>query len=376
MAKAHDIPAPRENPRLFGHEQAEQRFVQEFAGGKTHHAYLMTGPKGIGKATLAYRFARHILATGAVQAKAFEPEEQGGFSLFGDAPVAPPPAAASLNAGPEDAMFRRIAAGSHTDLLTISPAFDKKKDAEKTIISVEEARKVPEFLSLTPAESAWRVVIIDAVDQLNTSSANALLKILEEPPAQAILLLVCHEAGGILPTIKSRCRKFALAAPARTDFDKALAAVAPAIEPGAYSALHALSNGSPGLAITLDAQGGAQWYQHWLGALNPSATAAERQKFVDNASAQKSPDAWRAILHGWQVACSRIGLWPYSTAPAIVPGEAELIAAIAGPLSPQQREAWGAQARSLLTVTDIFNLDKRQTLAMLLRPDLLASVAA
>ena len=372
MAKTDDIPSPRENHRLFGHEEAEQRFIQEFAAGKTHHAYLMTGPKGIGKATLAYRFARHILATGAVSAKAIEQTQ--GFSLFGDEPA--PAAPISLDAGPEDAMFRRIAAGSHTDLLTLAPAYDKKKDAEKNQISVDDARKVPDFLSLTPAEGDWRVVIVDAVDQLNTNAANALLKILEEPPAQSILLLVCHEPAAILPTIKSRCRKFALAEPSRADFDKALLAVAPGIDPSEYGALHALSGGSPGQAITLAGQGGSKWFEQWLSVLQPDASAAARQKFIDSAVAQKSPEAWRAILHGWHVAITRISLWPHIAGAEIVAGEGARIASIAESMPTELRMQWLARARHLIAATDIFNLDKRQSLAMLMQPAMLESFAA
>jgi DNA polymerase-3 subunit delta' len=371
--KSIEVPAPRENPRLFGHEIAEQQFLQEFAGGKTHHAYLMTGPKGIGKATLAYRFARHILATGAVQAKK---QAEDSFSLFGDATAPAKPAAASLDTTPDDALFRRIAAGSHTDLLTIAPAYDKKKDVEKNIIGVEEARKVPEFLSLTPAEGDWRVVIVDAVDQLNSNAANALLKILEEPPAQAILLLVCHEPGGILPTIKSRCRKFALSAPSRAAFDAALAAVAPAIDSSDYAALHALSNGSPGLAITLYAQDGIKLYQQWLGALQPDASPATRQRFADTGAAQKTPDAWRTLMHGWQTAISRISLWPHTLGSPIIAGEGELIGAIAQNISNEERAQWAGRAARLIGATDTFNLDKRQSIAMLLEPGLLDRLAA
>lgn len=368
MAKNPDIeiPAPRENPHLFGHAAAEAQFKQEFDGGKLHHAYLMTGPKGIGKATLAYRFARHILATGAVKQAA---PEADSFSLFGEAPV---PAAPVVD---DEAMFRRIAAGSHTDLLTIAPAYDKKKDMEKSTISVEEARKVPEFLSLTPAEGDWRVVIVDAVDQLNTNAANALLKILEEPPERAILLLVCHEPGAILPTILSRCRRFVLNAPSRADFDKALSAVAPAIERSDYGALYGLSNGSPGLAITLYAQNGLKLYQSWLGALQPDAGAV-RQKFIDLVANQKTPDAWRTLMHGWQTAITRITLWPHPAGEAIVKDEAEQIAAIAQSVPAADRLAWAGRAQRLISQTETFNLDKRQTIAMLLQPGLLDSVAA
>ena len=371
--KSIDIPAPRENPLLFGHEEAETRFLRELAQGRPHHAYLMTGPKGIGKATLAYRLARHILADGAVKAKQAAPK--ASVSLFGDVLPAEPAPTPSTG-GADDPLFRRIAAGSHTDLLTVAPAYDKKKDTEKSAISVEDARKVPEFLSLTPAEGLWRVVIVDAVDQLNVNAANALLKILEEPPANAILLLVCHEPGAILPTIRSRCRKFALAAPERAAFDQALQAVAPEIPSTDYAALHAFSGGSPGLAITLWAHDGLKTYQQWLAALQPGADFAVRQRFADAAAAQKSPDAWRCLMHGWQTAIARISLWPHRAGEAIFYGEEEKLAAIAAVIPQALRERWLAKAAQLLAATETFHMDKRQTIAMLLDPAALDRSAA
>jgi DNA polymerase-3 subunit delta' len=369
--KTLDIPAPRENPHLFGHEAAEESFVREFASGKLHHAYLMTGAKGIGKATLAYRFARHILATGAVSAK---PVEEESFSLFGDAPAAPAPAASTSLA--EDGLFRRIAAGSHTDLLVVAPAYDAKKGVEKATISVEEARKVPGFLSLTPAEGDWRVVIVDAVDQLNVNAANALLKILEEPPEQAILLLVCHEPGAILPTIRSRCRLFALNAPDRQSFDAALSTVAPSIERSDYPALHALSFGSPGLAITLHATDGLKWYQQWLAALQPSASPETRQKLADSVAAQKNPEIWKTVMHTWEVAMTRINLHPHRSGEAVLASEEGQVAAVADAVPSALRAQWLAKARQLIHETETFNLDKRQTIAMLLDPMLLDRLAA
>lgn len=370
--KIIDIPAPRENARLFGHRKAQAQFVAEAERGLLHHAYLMTGPKGIGKATLAYRFARYILSRGAVEAK----QEVASLSLFGEVGNQKPEAGnQNLDLPADSPLFRRIAGGSHADLLTISPAFDAKKQTEKATISVEEARKVPEFLSLTPAEGDWRVVIVDAVDQLNSNAANALLKILEEPPARAILFLICHQPGGILPTIRSRCRQFALQSPTRHEFDETLSAIAPSVMMHEYTSLYALSGGSPGYAITLYATDGVQYYRQWLEAI--SGDAATRKRFTDSVAAQKSPEIWRTILHGWNTAITRINLWPHTAHEHFVlDNEATLLAAIAESLTPDQRARWRAQAAELLNVTDVFNLDKRQTITMLLAPALLDRVAA
>lgn len=377
MAKeSPTIPFPRENPHLFGHEAAQAQFLREAERGMLHHAYLMTGPKGIGKATLAYRFARYLLNRGAVQAK---PEEAPSFSLFGDEPalVVAASSTSSLDMPADSALFRRIAGGTHTDLLVLAPPYDDKKHAEKTIITIDEARKVPEFLSLTPAESDWRVVIVDAVDQLNVNAANALLKILEEPPARAILFLICHNPGAILPTIRSRCRLFTLQSPNAPEFEQILGQVAPHIMLHDYAPLFALSGGSPGYAITLAANDGVEWYRRWVDALQPDATAATRQAFADKVAAQKAAETWRTVLHGFDLVSARIALWPHvKPEDFVIDGEGDKLGRIAATMTPEIRAKWRARSFELLTTTDIFNLDKRQTIAMLLSPELLDAVAA
>jgi DNA polymerase-3 subunit delta' len=368
-----EVPHPRENPLMIGHGEAEQRFAQEFNRGLVHHAYLMTGPKGIGKATLAYRFARYVLSTGAVKAA-----EAPSMSLFDDEPAAPAPAATNdLNMPADSALFRRIAAGSHTDLLTLSPAYDAKKNVEKSIITVDDARKVPEFLSLTPAEGDWRVVIVDAVDQLNPNAANALLKILEEPPARAMLFLVCHQPGGILPTIRSRCRQFKLNAPNANDFSEILNRIAPSIENHDYAALYALSFGSPGHAITLYQENGLGWYEGWLNAMQPGAAPEVRQKFSDSVGAQKSPASWDAVMHGWNMAMQRITLHPhYGADKPILSKESTLLSAIAAATPPALRAQWMEAGQRLIHETETFNLDKRLTIRLLADPAQLDRLAA
>lgn len=370
MAREKDSihpPAPRENPLLFGHDAAEKRFLDDQSRGLMHHAYLVTGPKGIGKATFVYRLARYMLGQGALKAAA---QPDMGLSLFGDALPATEPsatAAHTLDLPADDPLFRRIAAGSHTDLLTLSPAFDAKKQVEKGQISAEEARRVPEFLSLTPAEGDWRVVIVDAVDQLNTHAANALLKILEEPPANALLFLICHEPGGVLPTIRSRCRLFSLDAPDRQAFEQVLQAVAPTIDLHDYAALYGLAYGSPGLAITLTKHQGLQWYERWLNAMRPGATDAVREEFAQAASALKSPEAWQMLLHGWHVAMHRLSLFPaYDVAHPIFSREREWLGEIADHVPRDARQRWLSAARQLIRSTDTYNLDKRYSLRFLL----------
>ena len=257
----------------------------------------------------------------------------------------------------DESLFRRIAAGSHTDLLSISPAYDAKKHIEKSTISVDEARKIPDFLSLTPAEGEWRVVIVDAVDQLNINAANALLKILEEPPERSILLLICHSPGGILPTIKSRCRTFKLSAPDQDAFGNILNHIAPEIPSNEYASLYALSYGAPGHAITLYREDALTCYEGWLKAMLPTASAATRQQFADSAANRKSPDSWNTLLHCWHIAMQRITVFGHDeTITPIFRKEAEMLASIAAAVPHVIRRQWVEQGNRLIAQTETFNL--------------------
>jgi DNA polymerase III subunit delta' len=223
-------PEPRANPLLLGHEAAEATILDAFRTGRMHHAWLITGPEGIGKATLAYRFARRLLA---------------GM-----------PDAETLALDPTHPVFRRIAAQSHADLLTVERGFNERTKRMRTQIAVEDVRKINGFMALTPAEGGWRVVIVDGAEELNQASANALLKILEEPPPRAILLLVCAAPGRLLPTIRSRCRRLRLTQLADAPLQRLLMEYLPDLAADARGRLVTLAEGSPGRALALNADEG------------------------------------------------------------------------------------------------------------------------
>ncbi|MSP04818.1 MAG: DNA polymerase III subunit delta' [Acetobacteraceae bacterium] len=221
---------PRANPLLFGHAAAEAILADAARSGRLHHAWLITGPEGVGKATLAYRFARRLLAG--------VPDEQS-LALDAAHPV-----------------FRRVATGAHADLLTVELAYDDKHKRMRAQISVDDVRRISAFMALTPAEGGWRVAIVDGAENLNQNSANALLKILEEPPRRAILLLVCSSPGTLLPTIRSRCRRLALAPLDDEAMAGALAAYLPNVDADERTRLADLADGAPGRALLLaDAEG-------------------------------------------------------------------------------------------------------------------------
>jgi DNA polymerase-3 subunit delta' len=223
-------PAPRANPLLLGHEPAETTLLEAMRSGRMHHAWLITGPDGVGKATLAYRFARRLLA---------------GM-----------PTDHSLALDPQHPVFRRVAAGAHADLLTVERAYDEKRKRTRTQIAVDDVRKISGFMSLTPAEGGWRVAIVDGAEELNQASANALLKILEEPPRRAILLLVCGAPGRLLATIRSRCRRLRLDPLGQDAMERLLAAYLPDRTADERGRLVTVAEGSPGRALLLAEQEG------------------------------------------------------------------------------------------------------------------------
>lgn len=182
--------APHENSALFGHAEAEQALLDAYRGGRFPHAWLIGGPVGIGKATLAFRLGRFMLAHPDPAARAVQ--SATSLALPEDHPVA-----------------RRVAARGHLNLLVLERTVGDTGKL-RTKIAVDDVRKTVPFFGQSAAEGGWRVAIVDSVDELNPSSENALLKVLEEPPSQALLILVSHAPGRVLPTLRSRCRVLTL----------------------------------------------------------------------------------------------------------------------------------------------------------------------
>ncbi|THD54300.1 DNA polymerase III subunit delta' [Phenylobacterium sp.] len=178
-----EIRPPREVFELQGHEAAEAAFEATRARGRLHHAWLLTGPEGVGKATFAFRAARRLLG------------------------APPDPAHGVLGSSPDQPVSRQIIAHAHPDLFVLERVGEDGK--VRKVIPVEETRRISEFFSKSPASAPHRVAIIDAADDLNPFGANAILKTLEEPPPHGVLLMVTHSPGRLLPTIRSRCRRLA-----------------------------------------------------------------------------------------------------------------------------------------------------------------------
>jgi DNA polymerase III subunit delta' len=200
-----EIKLPRETTALYGHGEAEQAMLASYRSGRVPHAWLIAGEPGIGKATLAYRFARFVLAHSDPSAPAVQN-------------------AASLAVAPEHPVTRRIAAQGQGDLLVLERVINEQTGKLYTVIRVDDVRRTVSFFGSTAGEGGWRIAILDSVDDLQREGANALLKVLEEPPQRALILLLSNAPGRELPTLRSRCRRLLLRPLADADVVRAMAA--------------------------------------------------------------------------------------------------------------------------------------------------------
>lgn len=232
------VPEPAENPRLVGHRQARHMLAGAYRAGKLPHALLLAGPQGIGKATLAFHLAHHLLK---------HPSAAGAPEDF----AAPDPASS---------LSRQIATGAHPSVLHLTRPVNEKTKGFKSVVTVDEIRKVSKFLSMTSHDNSYRVVIVDPADDMNTNAANALLKNLEEPPARTLFILITHSIGRLLPTIRSRCQTVLLQPLDEGDLLAVLEGLDAGLPEGAaeQAAMVERAGGSPRNAIQLTQYGGLE----------------------------------------------------------------------------------------------------------------------
>ncbi len=351
-----EIPEPRNNAALIGHEAAEKDYLRAWESGRLAHAWLICGPRGIGKATLAYRMARYALAQGGDSKEA---------DMFG-APAAP----TSLAMSAEDPVFRKVAAGGHGDFRVVERGWsDSKQTKRKTVIGVDEVREIGGFMSMTPAEGGWRTVIIDAADEMNANAANAVLKILEEPPQRALLFLVAHNPDRLLPTIRSRCRRLDLRPLTPTQVGVLLGRYRPDLGGADVAALTVLADGSIGRAMELADEGGVTLFRELMNLLADAPRLNITKLHALSEKAMKG-DAFRTLtgLLSWWLArmtaqAARGGI---ENLAEIVPGERALADKLLGAASPNAwADVWD-HIGHLARRTDAVNLDKKRSLMLML----------
>jgi DNA polymerase-3 subunit delta' len=332
-------PHPRETAVLFGQDAAETTFLEAAMRGRMHHAWAITGPRGIGKATLAWRIARWHVAGG----------------------TAPNLAMAETNP-----VFRQVAALGSPQVFLARRPWDEKGERLRTAITVEEVRALKTFFQLSATDGGWRVAIVDAADELNRSAANALLKILEEPPPRATLLLVCHRPAGLLPTIRSRCRTLRCQPLASDALAAALAAAGASPPQETATALTALAGGSVAAALGLVANDGLARHAEIVDLLATGAPL-DRRRIVALADAAAGRDAAvryalildlvRITLGRLALSASGAGVTPVSDA------EAALFARLGS--TPTQGRLWARLASNLAARTAhavAVNLDPAQVI--------------
>ncbi len=322
---------PQENTKLFGHDEAQQFLAQSYRSGKGHHAILIEGPEGIGKATLAFRFANYVLAN---------PEP----SLAPDFIADPDPASM---------VSRQLSSGASHNLLHLTRPVDEKTGKVKSAITVDEVRRAGHFFSQTSGTGNWRIVIIDPADDLNRNAANAILKILEEPPKRAMFLVLSQAPGKLLPTIRSRCMPLRLLPLQNDEMDLALQNLGLSMSGEKCDVLLTASKGSVSQALKLLNYGGSDIVDVFADVMTATGASARKQmhKLAD-VLAQKDGD----IVLGFFMEHATETLMDRARA-----------AAMAGDINAAERHARLSSSLSeRITIAQAYNLDKKQMVLSIL----------
>jgi DNA polymerase-3 subunit delta' len=333
-------PHPAETARLHGQGRAERTFLSVCGQGRLHHAWMLRGPQGIGKATLAYRIARAVITEGGAPAALDRPE---------DCPVG-----------------RRIRAGSEPRLRVLRRTPDEKTGKLRTRIVIDDVRGLKKSLAYSMPDGGWRAVIVDAADEMTREAANALLKTLEEPPPRTLILLVAHAPGGLLPTIRSRCRMLGLDPLGAADLAAALAGAGAEIEPAEAPVLAELAGGSVGRALGLLEADGLARYGEIVALLSGGRVdRAGLAALADLAAGRGRETVFPLLTDLALILLARLARAGALGPPAVeaAPGEAQLMARVAD--TPRQARFWAEAASRLAAVARharAVNLDPGQAI--------------
>lgn len=337
------IEAPRATARLIGHDDAARTLADAWKSKRLAHGWLLAGPQGIGKATLAWQFVRFVAA--------------GGVVASGDGPLA---------ADAHHPAVRQVIAGAYPDCRLVRRSLNSRPPHRlRTEISVEDVRDVGQFLRHTAAMGGWRTVIVDSADAMNVNAQNALLKILEEPPPQTLILLVCHAPSRLLPTVRSRCRTLHLRPLREEQVAAVIAEQAPDVGVDERAVLARLADGAPGWALDLAEAGGLELYGEMIGLLDslPALDAVRLHKTADRFAAASGEPAYRtfmSLLRWWLDRAIRAAAAPTGgTMTEVIGGEAALTARLTERGLEPWLKAW-ENVTTLIERADSVNLDRKQ----------------
>ncbi|WP_421723612.1 DNA polymerase III subunit delta' [Bauldia sp.] len=279
-------PAPEEQDRWLGDAAAETTLLDAYRSGRMHHAWLLGGPKGIGKATLAYRFARFAFA---------HPDPASSEVA----------AAQDLSVPTDDRAFRQVARRAHPNLLALERPYRSDRKRFLTELSVDQIRRTVSFFGTTGGGEGWRIAIIDPADDMNANAANALLKVLEEPPDRALFFIICNTPGQLLPTIRSRCRMLQIRPFAEDEIKDAIDTHKPdGFDRSDMSVAATLSEGSLRQAILVLDGGGLEVYRAFVSLVSgaPDIEPAAMHDLADRVSRRGADDAYTGfidVVQGW-----------------------------------------------------------------------------
>lgn len=272
------IPRPQDHHQLVGHEAVASMLERAAQKGQLPHGWLFTGPKGIGKATLAYRFARMMLC---------------GQS--------------TMHVDQNSATVRKISSSTHPDMLVLERKINEKTAAQEADIKIESVRQVNEFLAYTSSSGSYRIVLVDSVDDLNLNAANALLKNLEEPPARTLFLLINHRPEAILPTIASRCITLRMHRLSQAQVGEVLAYILPDITADYLEKLTSYAGGCPGIAAALSNSSWEKWLDSLVLLLQawPKLNMNKVHEWIDSILRSQADDNFMLALYVLYILFSR-----------------------------------------------------------------------
>ncbi|MHA1539090.1 MAG: DNA polymerase III subunit delta' [Alphaproteobacteria bacterium] len=358
-----NILPPKEQTDLLGHDEALAHFWDVFNTGRAHHAWLVTGTKGIGKASFVYKIIREILAeTHVVQELATAESSTGG--LFGDALPMTAPATETLEEdvytgeglAPDHPVFKQVASGVHPDLFVMESELEMGAGSQ---IKVDEVRKLSSFTTMTSANNGWRIALVDPVDQLNRNAANALLKILEEPPKKTLIFLVCHAPGKLLPTIRSRCRVLKMKTLPEDVIEELIEENFKLVSSGDQRMLTRYAEGSFGRAVNFYDNDGLTIYKSFLNLMEtfPKFNTADLYKFCEKSA--KEAD-------GFVTTVNMLFWWMGKNMTAVHTGDGaeEFSQYFKEENLPEWLALWD-KMQELLGQTKVFHLDRKQVLLSL-----------
>ena len=326
------VATPAECRHVIGHDAAMEKLTGSYRSGRLHHAWLLSGPRGIGKASFAFNFAKYVFSH-------------------------PDPATAAELYDPEsipETIHRQVAQGGHPELLHLTRPWDEKGKRFKTQLSVEEVRRTLSFYGMTAGAGGWRITIVDAADDMNASAANALLKILEEPPKRSLFFVITHAAGGLLPTIRSRCQLLPMHPLAPEDVSTVLDGMDVQASDNDRQRAAVLSEGSVRRAIQLMRGEVLAEYASFESLMKANAKGdgtdwVAAHKIAESVSRRGQEDAYLLFIDlvtGWIGQQVRANA---QSSPEALAGWAEV---------------WDKASRSV-ALADAFNLDKKQVILSL-----------